>query len=462
MTRTITLGIASLLLLLGSPLHSQEASETETETASPPSVEEPIRSVQNEEPSIEELEKMSREAYEAGKYTRYYGANIRMMNQRPYEPIYMKRVIEACALLERRRTAYHYMLRMQQQGLSYDLSEVPDATNIRTTELFDYLNELMVEAGQPAGRAEPVLLMKDEHGTPSALTWDQSRERFLVGTLGTGAILSVAPDGSQDVLMKADLENGLWAIRGIHADANNNRLWVTTSAIPEFEQYSPADRGRAALFEFDLTTLKQVNRFNAPMDGFLHDLGPVVTTDAGDVYTLDYKTSMVFRKSPGGQALEPFVGSEDMDSLSAIAVSYDNRRLYVADLYKGILVIDPIEQSSVMLTGPETLNLGRINSLAFGEKKLFMIQSGIQPERVIQLDLDEMGSGVSEVLPMASALENFEAPGLAMYKDGFIYYFANLEKEGDKPFALVRTALTNSQGKPEFMLDTNPEAEPGE
>jgi hypothetical protein len=151
-----------------------------------------------------------------------------------------------------------------------------------------------------------------------------------------------------------------------------------------------------------------------------------------------------------------------MDSLSAIAVSYDNRRLYVADRYKGILVVDPIEQSSTMLTGPETLNLGRINSLSFGQKKLFMIQSGIQPERVIQLDLDEMGSGVSEVHPMASALEDFEGPGLSMYKGGFVYYFANLEKQGDEPFALVRTALSTLQNKPQFMLDNDPEPEAGE
>ena len=460
MTRTITLGIAAILLLLASPLHSQEASETDA--VEPARKEEAIRSVQNEEPSIEELEKMSQEAYEAKKYTRYYGANIRMMNQRPYEPIYMKRVIEACALLERRRTAYHYLLRMQQQGLSYDLSEVPDAANIRTTELFDYLNNLMIEAGEPAGIAQPVLSLDDDYGTPSALTWDQSRERFLVGTLGAGAILSLAPDGSQEVLLKADVDNGLWAIKGIYADAESNRLWVTTSATPEFDQYSPADRGRAALFEFNLATLKQVSRFNVPMDGFLHDLGSVAVTDAGDVYTFDRVTSMVYRKSADGQALEPFVGSKEMDSLSAIAVSYDNRRLYVADRYKGILVIDPIEQSSVMLAGPETLNLGRINSLAFGEKKLFMIQSGIQPERLMQLDLDDMGSGVGEVLPLASALENFEGPGMATYKGGFVYYFANLEQEGDGPFALVRTPLTTAQNKPEFMLDNNPEPESGE
>jgi sugar lactone lactonase YvrE len=385
-----------------------------------------------------------------------------MMNQRPYEPIYMKRVIEACALLERRRTAYHYMLRMQQQGLSYDLSEESDAANIRTTELFDYLNDLMIEAGQPSGLAEPVLTVDANYGMPSALTWDQSREKFLVGTLGSGAIVAVTPEGSEEVLLQAGVDNGLWAIRGLHADVDRNRLWVTTSAIPEYSQYSPADSGRSALFEFDLITLKQVNRFNVPMDGLPHDLGPVAVTDSGDLYTIDYPTSMVYRKAAGGEALEAFVGSEEMNALSAIAVSPDNRRLYVVDLYKGILVIDPVEQSSVMLTGPETLNQGQINSLAYGQKKLFMIQAGIRPQRLMQLDLDEIGSTVGEVLPMASALENFEGPGLGLYKGGYVYYFANLERQGDGPFELVRTALAAPQDRPEFKLDNNPEAGSGE
>ena len=459
MTRIKLVGIAAfaLIMLITTPLQAQEeaAAESADQDAS-------VRSVQNKEPDIEGLEKKSREAYEAGNYVRYYGANIQMMNQRPYEPIYMKRVIEACALLERRRTAYHYMLRMQQQGLSYDFSEVPDAANIKTTELFEYLNDLMLEAGEPAGVAETVILVDDKHGAPSALTWDQSRERFLVGTLADGAILSLEPDGSQKVLMKASVENGLWAIRGIHADVDSNRLWVTTSAIEGFSEYTPADRGRSSLLEFDLATLEQINRFNVPVDGNLHDLGAIAVTDTGDVYAVDYTTSMVYRKRPDGQALEPFVGSEEMDSLSGIAVSPDNRRLYVADRYKGILVIDPVDQTSAMLTGPETLNLGRIDSVSFGQKKLFILQNDMQPERLMQLDLDDMGSGVSTALPMASAMESFDRPGLGIYKGGYVYYFANLGKDGEEPFAFVRTALVTGSDRPEFELDRNPEPESGD
>lgn len=450
----LLLSLACTLNALAQDAPADQAAEPEQAAASEP--------VKREEPDIEALEKQSREAYEAGEYVRYYGANIRMMNQRPYEPIYMKRVIEACALLERRRTAYHYMLKMQQQGLSYDLSEAPDAANIRTTELFDYLNDLMIEAGEPAGSAEPVVSFEREYGQPSALTWDSTREKFLVGTISQGAIVAVAANGSQDVLIRANIDNGLWAIRGLHADAERNRLWVSTSAIPEYSQYSPVDEGRAALFEFELETLKQVNRFNLPMDGLQHDLGTLAITDAGDVYVLDHATSVVYRKAAGGQALEPFVGSTDFNSVSALAVSNDNRRLYIADLYKGVLVVDPIEQSSVLLTGPETLNLGRINSLSFGDKKLYMIQTGIRPERLMQLELDDQGTAATEALPMASALESFDDPGVSIYLNGYVYYFANLGAGPDAPVRLVRTALVTDEGRPDFELDANPGNESGD
>ena len=80
----------------------------------------------------------------------------------------------------------------------------------------------------------------------------------------------------------------------------------------------------------------------------------------------------------------------------------------------------------------------------------------------MQLDLDEMGSGVREALPMASAMENFDHPGLGIYKGGYVYYFANLGKDGEEPFAFVRTALVTAADKPEFELDKNPEPENGD
>lgn len=427
-------GIIALMMLalLLSPAQAQET----TASGEPEYPDIEAKTVVTKEKTIEQLEEDSKKAYEEGSYVRYYGANIRMMNQRPYEALYMQRVIAACALVGRMNTAYHYMMRMQQQGLSYDLNEDPDAAGIRGTELYTYLNDLMIQAGQPAGTAETVFTLADEHRDPAAISWDASRDRFLVGTRSAGTILATSQDGSSEVLIQANDENGLWSIRGLHADAATNRLWVSSAAGPEFSAFQVADKGRSALFEFNLKTLELVNRFNVPVDGKPHEFGPMTVSAAGDVYVVDHAAAVVYRKAADGKGLELFVGSLEMSDLQDIAVTPDNSSLFIADIYKGVLVVNPGQQSSAMLAGSENMNLGGIHSISYDQGKLVIVQNGFQPERVMQLDLDSTGTSVVAMLPIASAKEEFDRPGLGMIKGQHVYYFANL---GDAEDAMAGT-----------------------
>ena len=54
----------------------------------------------------------------------------------------------------------------------------------------------------------------------------------------------------------------------------------------------------------------------------------------------------------------------------------------------------------------------------------------------MQLDLDSTGTSVVAMLPIASAKEEFDRPGLGMIKGQHVYYFANL---GDAEDAMAGT-----------------------
>lgn len=441
-TRTVTAVAVLAALILNTTALAQQAAPAQTA----PVPDQP-KSHKPATPDAAALEEMSREAYEQKNWVKYYGANINLLNQRPYEPEYMLHVIAACSLLDRKNTAYFYMLKMQRQGLAYDLNDNPDSANIKNTEVYEHLNNLMITAGQMTGVVEPVHKLDARYTGPMALTWDESRGRFLVGTQSSGTIIAVSESDDSEVLMQADVENGLWAIKDLHADVKNNRLWVASAAVPRFSAFQAADKGRGALLEFNLKTLDLIHRFELPADGLQHEPGPITVAGTGDVYMLDLPTSRVYRKAAGGDRLEVFIGTPEMDSLQDIAVTPDNARLYISDLYKGVLVVDPVQQSSVMLTVPESMNMGRIQSLVYDQGHLVITQAGFRPERVMRLKLDASGGNILNVASIASAMTGYTHPEDSVVRGDQVYYFARPGNENsnsvDQPRVLLRSPLTD-------------------
>jgi hypothetical protein len=428
MSRIICAGIAAAMtvLLFTAPLQAQSATA-------------PKAVSQTEQISL--LQGQSEEAYAAGKWVAFYIANMKLNELRPFEPGYMVNIVRACALLERKSTAYHYMLKMQQQGMTYDFDSTEDTLKIRDTEAYVFINQLLVDAGQTTGFGEVAFTMPGAPADFRAIAWDGSRDRFLVGTMGEGTVIAVSADGETEVLLKANDENGLWSITGLAVDLENKRLWVSSAATPLFSGFSPADTSRGALFELDLETLAIVGRYNVPVDGLMHEPGSLAVTDDGHVYVINRAAPIIYRKTPEGDRLEAFFASPDLLALRDIAVAPDNSRIFVSDAYKGILAIDPIAEQTALLAGPETMNLGGIKSVEYRDDMLFVVQGGFEPQRVIRLELDANGMTVQGIIPMAIALEDFNQPGISTLQGESLYYIANGGAEDAKSAIIMNTPL---------------------
>ena len=393
--------------------------------------------------SVPELEAKAYQAYQDENWVRMYGYNMKLHQARPFVPEYMLNIVLASAALNKPKTAYHYMFKMQQQGLSYDFSAFDETEAIRDTEAYDYINNMMINASEPSGEGAQVLNLDINTAELGDVAWDSSRKRFLVGTRVEGQLLAVADNGDSEVLLQANEENGLWSIDGIAVDRNNGRLWIASSATPAFASFSPADANRGALFEFDLETLELLNRYNTPVDGLRHELGGVDVTAAGDVYVIDRATPMIYRKTVDGNRLEVFAGSPQLVALTDIAVTPDNSRVFVADAVLGVLLIDPNAKVSQMLTGPETLNLYGIYGIEYSDSSLVITQSGLSPQRIMRLQLDSNGAAAETVTPMASNLPGFDTPGVGTLRGGSIFYFANHgSSKADQDLVLLATPLT--------------------
>ena len=402
---------------------------------------------------IASLEQKSREAYGAEKWVSFYSANLKLHQLLPYETGYVVNIVKACAMLDRKSTAYHYMLKLQQQGASYDFNADDETRGIRDTEAYQHINNLLKDAGNPAGEGAVAFEMPGNAADYRALAWDESRKRFLVGTVREGTLLAVSANGESEVLLKASDENGLWSITGLSVDVENNRLWVTSAASPSFINFTVADKSHGALFELDLKTLETVGRYNVPVDGLEHELGSLAVSQDGHVYVIDRATPIIYTKLPQSDRLEAFFANPDAGAFDDIAVTPDNSRVFVSDAEKGILVIDPNARQARMLTGPDNMNLGGIESVSYLDHHLYVIQGRFSPQRIIRLELDRSGAAAQSISPMAIALEGFDRPGVGAIQGDKLFYFANTGSGDESGALLMSTPLAAGAASVQPRLD---------
>lgn len=431
--------IAALSLLMSAaPVRAQDDSASQAVAAKQAKVSKP----RNYREEIAQLEKKSQEALEAEKWVRYYSANMKLNQILPYETDYLVNVIEACAMIDRKTSAYHYMLELQQQGFSHDFNSTDRTLQIRETEAYEYINNLLIDAGKPAGVAMPVFTIGGDPQNFRSMAWDPTREKFLVGTLAEGKVIAVSDNGKSKQLLKADSENGLWSITGIEVDAERNRLWIVSAPTPSFQSYNPSNKNHGALFEFDLKSLAKLGQYDMPADLLNHELGSSAMADDGTIYLIDHATPIIYRKAPAGDQLEVFFASPQMLGLTDIAVAPDNSRIFVSDSKQGVLVIDPVGQEAALLSGPKTMNVGGVDGVEFLAGRLFLIQGGFTPQRIVRLELDQVsGATVESVSPMVIANEAFDRPTRGTIRGNDLFYFSNSAAVDAKELVVMSTPV---------------------
>jgi len=429
----ITLVMAFALAISGLPLQAQTAA-TATKPAKPE--------------NVPALLARANAAYTAKDYQTFSTTLETLHKLRPNNSEYMYQLVIAYALLNEKAPAYEMMLGMQQQGLAYDFTESEHTGTLEGTEVFDYVNDLLKIAGNPVGEAEPVFVLPENVIMPETIAWDESRQKFLIGTVAEGQVLAVGKDGQVSELLKAGDENGMWAIFDILVDESRNRLWVTSASTPGYLRFDPVENGRSALFEFDLETLAFIRRYPVPVDGQPHILGSMVLDPDGGIYIADRTVPLIYSKPAGEDKLKPVLILKEMVSQRGIAMQSDGRIMYVADREMGIMVVDLKGQQARLLQVPDTFNVGGIDGIYLDNNRLFVIQNGIKPQRVMRLQLDSSGTKVVSVAPLAVALPEFDLPSFGAIEGEDLYYFANSQwigKQGSqKPVTVVRSSLNST------------------
>ena len=377
---------------------------------------------------------------ETGDKVAEMAALDRRIALRPHIGAYRLDKVVTLAREDDKSQAYTNLVELQSAGYAYDLRNDERFAKIATTEVWNYLLTNLDANRAPFGEGKLVYTLPREDLLLDSLAWDSSRNELLVGSAREGKVYRVAQDGSLEVLAAADDANEMWAVYDLAVDAKRGILWVASTAVPHFKGYDVGkDLGRAGVFKFDLKTGKFLKSFMSPPPeaGQPHFMSSMALGKDGEVYVADGVNRVVYQVRD--DQFRRILHLPMLTSIAALAVSGDGSKLYLADPELGIIGTELATLKLFDVRVPPKLTLEAINSMAWHDNALIVVQGSMSPHRVMRLGLSPQGDTIIKVQPLEASNPQFGTPGDMAMDGATIYLVANDQKDNYDRFGLLKS-----------------------
>lgn len=235
---------------------------------------------------------------------------------------------------------------------------------------------------KPVAASRVHAVIPAEHDLVEGVAWDSAKGRLYATTVVDRALLSVGEGGTS-----VAASGGLGSLFGAAYDPVRRRLWVASASVPETPKGEPAWVG---LISVDPDRPERPVRIPAPA-GVTATPGDVAVAADGNVYASDGLNGAVYRCRPGCSALKTLLAPGTLFSAQGMAVSRDQKRLYIADRRYGIAALDRSSGRLFQVVGGEAMMLDGIDGLALHDGDLIGLQTAYHPQRIVRLRLSADG-----------------------------------------------------------------------
>jgi hypothetical protein len=241
---------------------------------------------------------------------------------------------------------------------------------------------------------------------------------FATSAVDRGFVTIDAQDGAR----RLDVgEAG--SLLGAAFDPRSRRLWAASAVI---DVTPKAGRPFSGLISVDPRRPEGAVRIPAPEGA---TLGDVAVAGDGTVYASDGLKGAVYACRPGCSALEVAIPPGRLFSAQGLAVSLDQKRLYVADRRYGIAVLDRSTGGLVRLAGAPDMMLDGIDGLVRHGADLIATQTAYSPQRIVRLRLSRDGLRVTRLDVLERAHPDWGEVTLAAAAGDRLLYVAGAQWE---------------------------------
>jgi sugar lactone lactonase YvrE len=384
-------------------------------------------------------------AYQAKNYELFLSLEEKAHLADPENPRFVYNVACGEALLGRAGDAVRDLESLLAQGLDLGAEQDADFEGIRSRPEWLGFQKKLASLRTAHVRSTTAFTLEDAALIPASLAVDPVSGDVFIGSTRKRKILRRGAGGAVSDFVKEG-QDGLWAVGSLGIDGPRHLLIASTSAAALMEGYDKGLAGGAGVFVFDLRTGRLVVKALLARDGKQHFLNQLAIDREGNVLVADSAEAGIYRLEAGADHLEPFISQGLFESTQGLALSDDEKTLYVSDWTDGLWALDMKSKERRRIPAPKGVWLGGLDGLTRIPGGFLSVQIGVQPARVLKLVLDDAQGRLREVETLEIAHPDYQGPVQGTLSGKTFLYVANSEldlvdpKTGTLPMEKARPA----------------------
>lgn len=368
----------------------------------------------------------AREQYGNKNYNEFYKNIMKAHKLHPYHQGILYQSGLAAALVNKKEESIKMLRKAINIRTTYDLG-APDLESLKEESGFMALKTYREELSKKIIHSDTAFTLKDRTLHIETLTAGEENGVFYLGSIHQRKILKRDKDG-QVHDFTASGQDGLAGVFGLKVDQKKKILWACSSPVPEMEGYDSTFK--SALFKYDITTGKLVNKYlpNRPEKEFV--FGDVALDKKGQAYVSDSKNNLILITDEVTKNLELFFTSSEFWNIQGMVFSPDQRFLFISDYIKGIFRLTMATKELVLLPVDFELSLKSTDGLLFRDNSLICIQNQVVPMRVVRVFLDKEMGRLTRLEVIDRGHPGFDEPTNGCMVGNQLYYVANSQWSG--------------------------------
>lgn len=193
---------------------------------------------------------------------------------------------------------------------------------------------------------------------------------------------------------------------------------------------------------------------NGIADDHGHFLNDLAISNKGEIFMTDSDNKTLYYKQNDDSDILPFLESDSIQYTNGIAISADDKLLYLATYQNGIQVVDKKTRKLLgSATQDSTISTFCIDGMKYYKNSLIGIQNGWQDKmkhRVMRYFLSEDQTKITHVDILIEANEYFDIPTTLDIEDDVLYFITNSQLENfDEPNQRVKN---ESELQPYYLM----------